>query len=631
MSVGSMAGNAKKRNMPPIGLLVAGAVALIALGIYGYKSMAPAQPAVDKAPVAASQAVSVKTSPVTQGAISVALSYAGDVKAASQVSVLPKASGTIDRLGVDVGSKVKKGDVIAELDSASQQTAVAQARANLAAAQARLASLQEGARPEAVAQARAALESASARLDQVKKGPNDAQRQAASSAVEQTTASLSSARANVQAAQAGVDALKAWPTQREWGAALAAVDSAKANVRAAEEKLADVKAGAKPAELLAATQAVEAARAALMAKQDGLQVAKDNGTPLASWAASGTSLGQSQEALVAARTAYEAAKANLALLQSRPLPWELQAAASNVDAANASLNAASAAVEQMKRGATPEDITKAQAQVTSAQNGVTSAEAALATAQASLKQTQDGATEEELRIAQAQVAGAESALALASSPYRTADFEAARAGVAQAQAALDAAELGLGETRVLSPVDGVVADRMQSEGQLVGLSAPIVSIVSSEVELSLGVEEAQIGSIAEGQQAEITVAAYPGQAFPAKVAVIAPTADPKSRTFQVKVRPVTSDGRLRSGMFAQVRIVTAEKGSALVVPREALVTRGGTSSVFVLKGDSVEARAVRTGMVSGGSVEITSGLTAGEEVVTSGQSDLRDGDKVKKS
>ncbi|HEX9015685.1 MAG TPA: efflux RND transporter periplasmic adaptor subunit, partial [Chloroflexota bacterium] len=252
-------------------------------------------------------------------------------------------------------------------------------------------------------------------------------------------------------------------------------------------------------------------------------------------------------------------------------------------------------------------------------------------AQAGYKQLADGPTDEEMRMANAAVAQAEGALSLARSPYRQSDFDAARAGVAQAAAAVDAAQLGLSETRVVSPIDGVVSDRSASLGQLVGPSGALLQLVSGGVEIAIGVEEAQVGLISEGQKAEIAVAAYPGEAIPARVASISPTADPKSRTFTVKVRPTTDDGRLRSGMFAQVRIVTAEKASAVLAPKEALITKGGTTSVFVLKGDTVEARPVKTGIASGAQVEIVSGLSAGEEVVTGGQADLHDGDKVKKS
>ena len=84
-------------------------------------------------------------------------------------------------------------------------------------------------------------------------------------------------------------------------------------------------------------------------------------------------------------------------------------------------------------------------------------------------------------------------------------------------------------------------------------------------------------------------------------------------------------------MFAQVKVVTEEKGKAVLVPKEAVVTRSGQASVFVVKGDVVQMRPVKLGLAGNGTIEVVSGLEAGEEVVVAGQNDLRDGDRVKKS
>ncbi len=176
-----------------------------------------------------------------------------------------------------------------------------------------------------------------------------------------------------------------------------------------------------------------------------------------------------------------------------------------------------------------------------------------------------------------------------------------------------------------------MAERQGSIGTLVSPASPIVTLVSPEVELTLGVEEGQIGQVKEGQKAEVVVTAYPNEPFQAKVELIAPTADPKTRTFQVKVRPETEEGKLRAGMFAQVQIVVAEKERALLVPKEAIVTKGGQTLLFVVKGDMAEARQVKLGLSQDGTIEVLSGVEAGEEVVVAGGNDLRDGDRVKRS
>ena len=108
------------------------------------------------------------------------------------------------------------------------------------------------------------------------------------------------------------------------------------------------------------------------------------------------------------------------------------------------------------------------------------------------------------------------------SPFTKFDMSIADASVQQAQAAVDLAELALAESVVVSPLDGVVVERFQSVGALIGPQNPIVSVISGEVEMVLGVEESQIGQVREGEKAEIAVAAYPGVAFPAKVTLVGP-------------------------------------------------------------------------------------------------------------
>lgn len=585
-------------------ILAAGLALVLVFGLWGWGLATRVQGAEQKTPAhQGAGTVTVKTAQATEGGIASSLSYTGDVKAVSQISVLPKATGRIERMLVDVGSRVKKGDTIAELDSASLKAQVTQAKANLASAQARLANMESGSRAEQVAQAKAALDAAQANADKVRKGA--------------TENDLQMAQADVDAAKAALVRVKQGPTQTQWWQALGALDAARANMKAAEARLADVKAGPKPADIAAAEAAVEAARAALYAADDVKSFAGDNNS-LASLAPLGvTSAGQAGRNADAALANYNAAVEKLNLLKSYPLPADLQAAQSAFDAAKAAYEQWSNAVDEMKRGPKPEDIQQA--------------EAALAKAEARLKQLKGGPTEEDLKAIDAAVEQAQQAYNLALRPYTQHDIEMARAGVTQAQAALEMAEIALAEAKVVSPVDGVVADRLQSEGALVSPQTPIVNVISDDVELVLGVEESQIGQVQMGQKAEITVAAYPGVAFPAKVSVIAPSADPRSRTFQVKIRPDQNDGRLRQGMFAQVSIVTQEKAKAVLIPKEAVVTRSGQPSVFVLKDDIVQMRPVKLGLSRDGTVEVLNGVDVGEEVVVVGQNDLRDGDKVRKS
>jgi len=558
-------------------------------------------------------AITVKTARATAGPVFSSLTYPSDVKAVFQLNVVPKATGRIERLLVATGSRVKKGDTIAELESAALKAQVSQAKANLASATARYQNMVSGPREEQVEQARAALDAAEARAALVKRGATESDLAAAQSAVD-------SARAGLASAQARLELVKAGPTAADLAAAQAAVDSASATLRSAEARLNQTKSGATVADLQAAQSAVASAKTALMNAQDVYEAAQDD---LSKVSGKVSSVSQAFQAVQAAQAAYDSAVQRLNQLQAGPLAADLQAAQSAYDSAKASSDSAIAKLNQMKAGPTPQDIQQAQA-------AVDSAVAALAGAEARLKQLQAGPTPEDVAAAEAAVRQAEQAYRLARAPFTKGDLDQARAGVDQAQAALELAEIALSESLVLSPVDGVVADRLQSVGALVGPQTPIVSLVSDEVELTLSVEEAKVGQLREGQRAEISATAFPGVTFRGKVVGIAPTADAKNRTFQVRVRPEDQDGRLKQGMFAQVKIVTLEKEKAITVPKDAVLTRSGQTLVLVVAGDVVQERPISLGPVQAGIAEVTAGLEAGEEVVVAGQNDLRDGDRVQR-
>ena len=103
-------------------------------------------------PMSASQPaqLSVLASPAQRGDIAQTLSFSGDVRAQNQVTVLPKASGRVQQMLVDIGATVRSGDTIAVLESDSPEIAVLQAQASLSAAQSKLATIQAGAKPDDV-------------------------------------------------------------------------------------------------------------------------------------------------------------------------------------------------------------------------------------------------------------------------------------------------------------------------------------------------------------------------------------------------------------------------------------------------------------------------------------------------
>jgi len=213
--------------------------------------------------------------------------------------------------------------------------------------------------------------------------------------------------------------------------------------------------------------------------------------------------------------------------------------------------------------------------------------------------------------------------------------EAARAAADAAKAQLALAETRLGKAVVRAPIDGVVALRNVSVGDYVenmGNPPPMFRVVDNRVlELTANVPSARMAALKVGQPFSFTSDALPGTTFSGKVSFINPAADEASRTVKVKAEVPNADGALKAGLFVKGRIVTGRRAGVLVVPRSALVswdTAARTAGVFVVEGGVAKRLSVETGAAPGDVVEVVKGLSAGQQVVTRGGFNLREGDRV---
>jgi RND family efflux transporter MFP subunit len=165
-----------------------------------------------------------------------------------------------------------------------------------------------------------------------------------------------------------------------------------------------------------------------------------------------------------------------------------------------------------------------------------------------------------------------------------------------------------------------------------GGNASMFRIVDNRVlDLTVSVPSSRLASVRTGQTLEFTAETTPGRTFTGQVKFINPELDPANRSARIVVEILNPDGQLRSGAFVQGRIVTGQRASVLQVRKEALVnwnldTR--QAEVFLVVGDRAEKRAVTTGTGNGVSVEVLSGVKAGDQVVTRGAFALKGGDRV---
>ena len=175
---------------------------------------------------------------------------------------------------------------------------------------------------------------------------------------------------------------------------------------------------------------------------------------------------------------------------------------------------------------------------------------------------------------------------------------------------------------VTAPADGVVMKRMEGlEGMAVRPGMELFHIADlSSLWLSVEVFEDQLAWLKPGSEAEISLSYFPGETFTGRVRFVEPQVTEKTRTVPLRLEVPNRDGRLRSGMYATVRFQPVVAKDAVVVPELAVLRTGERNVVVVQTGKGRFApREVVLGRRGEGSVEVTSGLQAGEEIVTSAQ------------
>ena len=222
-------------------------------------------------------------------------------------------------------------------------------------------------------------------------------------------------------------------------------------------------------------------------------------------------------------------------------------------------------------------------------------------------------------------------------------YQRVKAGIAVAQAAVQAATVALENTVIRAPFDGTVLTKNADVGEVVAPLAgsafsksAVVTIADlRSLQVEADVAESNLEAISPGQPCEIVLDAYPDVRYPAFVAKIVPTADRAKATVQVKVAFRSYDSRVLPEMSAKVHFlprpsrVTVDTQPVLVVPGTAVAERGGRSVVFVVERSRAVEVPVVVGRQVGSSVAIREGLRPGTQVIDSVGDRLRGGAKVK--
>src|SRR6266540_2983583 len=199
-----------------------------------------------------------------------------------------------------------------------------------------------------------------------------------------------------------------------------------------------------------------------------------------------------------------------------------------------------------------------------------------------------------------------------------------------ARARVDLARKSAADTVVRAPFSGIVAERLVSTGDYVSRGMKVATVVRIDpVRVELTVPEQYLSHVKTGQAVRLTVDAYPGEVFNAKVRFVSPALKADQRALTVEAVAPNADGRLKPGLFATALLQQPEPAPAMLVPATAVETVSGTSHVYVVAAENkVEERIVTLGEKVGDRIELATGVKTGERVAANPRGKLADGVRV---
>ena len=209
-------------------------------------------------------------------------------------------------------------------------------------------------------------------------------------------------------------------------------------------------------------------------------------------------------------------------------------------------------------------------------------------------------------------------------------LDQARLAVENARARVNQSRIGIGDANIRSSMNGVVNKKYIEPGAVVSPGTKLFEIVDvSKLKLNVTVNEAQVASLKIGDRVNVKASVFPDRNFSGRVSFIAAKAD-ASLNFPVEIEISSNPGNaLRAGMYGTAVFEFPQVAPTIVIPRAAFVGSVNNNQVFVVEnGNIARLKNVIAGRVIGDQVEIISGLSEGESVITSGQINLVNGSKI---
>ncbi|RNB89348.1 efflux RND transporter periplasmic adaptor subunit [Brevibacillus nitrificans] len=273
-----------------------------------------------------------------------------------------------------------------------------------------------------------------------------------------------------------------------------------------------------------------------------------------------------------------------------------------------------------------------------AKNGLKQAEQALADAKLNQQRmqelfTQGAISSQQLEQANTQLTNAQTSYANAQQSLQAAQqktgAQVSEASVNQSSVSLQNARNQLANATVVAPINGFISSVNGAVGQMAGQQPVVVIVNTNPLLVKANLSEADITKVKVGTAVKVNVQST-GKTIDAKVSAVSPVMDSALKAYPIEVTIPNADNSLKSDMVVNISFPNAsgEQKSSLVVSRKAVFEREGKQYVFKLEGDVAKQVEVTTGASTSDTIEIVSGVSAGDQVVVKGQTLLTDGSKV---
>lgn len=189
----------------------------------------------------------------------------------------------------------------------------------------------------------------------------------------------------------------------------------------------------------------------------------------------------------------------------------------------------------------------------------------------------------------------------------------------------------LAKLQIKAPFAGLITDLpYYTRGNRVEVNSVLAQVMDySKLIMELSLPGQELGRVRIGQPALVVNYTLPDDTLKGQITQVSPAIDPETRAFKAKVIIDNADLMLRPGMFVKVDVTVAQKDSAIVIPKDIILTKSRGKTVFVVEKGSASERLVETGLENPAEIEVINGLKANERLVVKGFETLRDHSKVK--